>query len=109
MADAPFADLASTIKQLRTELTKAMTEGQGEQLLFGLGPVELEFLIDVKNETSGEGGIKFRVITLGGRRMRGVTNSKIKLTLNPLESAGNPARIASTGKKQIPGTGHPDG
>jgi Trypsin-co-occurring domain 2 len=104
MADEPFADLASTIKQLRTELTKAMAEGHGEQLLFDLGPVELEFLIDVKNETSGEGGIKFNIITLSGRRMRGLTNShKIKLTLNPLDSAGNPARIASTGKKQIPG------
>lgn len=105
MADEPFADLASTIKQLRAELTKAMSEGQGEELLFGLGPVELELLMDIKNQTSGEGGIKFNIITLGARKVRGRTNShKITLTLNPVDSAGNPARIASTGKRKIPGT-----
>jgi hypothetical protein len=105
MADRPFADLASTIKQLRVELTKAMAEGQGEELLFGLGPIELELLMDIKNETGVEGGIKFNIITLGGRKLRALANShKITLTLNPLDSAGNPARIASTGRKKIPGT-----
>ncbi len=105
MADVPFADLASTIRQLRAELTKAMAEGQDEELRFGLGPVELELLLDIKNETSGEAGIKFNIITLGGRKLRGRTNShKINLTLNPVDSEGNPARIASSGKSKIPGT-----
>jgi hypothetical protein len=104
MADEPFADLASTIKQLRTELTKAMAEGQGEQLLFGLGAVELELVVDVKNETGVDGGIKFNVITFGARKQRGHTNShKIKLTISPVDAAGNPARVASTGKAKIPG------
>jgi hypothetical protein len=104
MADEPFADLAATIKQLRAELTKAMAEDQDEQLLFGLGPVELELLMDIKKETSGEAGIKFNIITLGGRKLRDRSDShKITLTLNPVDPDGNPARIASTGKKEIPG------
>ncbi|MEV6341348.1 trypco2 family protein [Nocardia vinacea] len=104
MGNEHFADLASTIRQLRAELNKAMTEGQGEDLRFGLGPVELELHVDVKNEHSGEGGIKFNVITLGGRKSRSNTNShKIKLTLNPIDQAGNPARIASPGRTRIPG------
>ena len=105
MADEPFADLASTIRQLRAELTKAMAEGQDKQLRFGLGAVELELLMDIKSETGGEAGIRFNVITLGGRKLRGRTNShKITLTLNPVDAEGNPARIASAGKERIPGT-----
>jgi hypothetical protein len=80
-----------------------MHEGKGEELPFGLGPVELEFLVDVSKETTGGGGIKINVITFGGKKTSGLTNShKIKLTLNPVGIHGYPARIAATGQSEIP-------
>jgi len=103
MTDGTAADLGDTIKQIRAELTRAMHEGKGEELLFGLGPVELEFLVDVNKETTAGGGIKINVITLGAKRASGLTNSnKIKLTLNPVDVHGDPARIAATGQSEIP-------
>lgn len=103
MPDQSLADLASTIKTLRTELTKAMADGEGEQLLFGLGPVELELHMEITNETSGEGGIRFNILTLGASKSRANANShKITLTLHPLDAEGNPARIAAYGKTEIP-------
>ncbi|MER6582129.1 trypco2 family protein [Nonomuraea sp. NPDC001023] len=103
MTDDQFADLSATIRQIRRELTRAMHEGEGQELLFGLGPVELEFLVDVKNEVSGEGGVKISVISVGAKKAKGRSDShKIKLTLNPVDVDGNPARIAAMGKSSIP-------
>ena len=103
MPDQPLTDLASTIKKLRTELTMAMADGEGEQLLFGLGPVQLELHMEITNEISGEGGIRFNILTLGASKSRGNADShKITLTLHPLDTQGNPARIAAYGKSEIP-------
>jgi hypothetical protein len=33
---------------------------------FRLGPVELEFALEVKKDVKAQGGVKFRVISLGG-------------------------------------------
>lgn len=104
-ADGDVADLGDTIRQIMAELTRAMHEGKGEDLLFGLGPVELEFMVDVNKETTAGGGIKINVITLGGKKTSGQTNSrKIKLTFDPLDANSDPARIAATGQSEIPGS-----
>ena len=103
MPNAPFADLADTIRMLRAELTTAMADGEGEQLLFGLGPVDLELHLEITNETSGKGGIKFNILTIGASKSRGDANThKITLRLNPVDAKGNPAHIAAYGKSEIP-------
>jgi Trypsin-co-occurring domain 2 len=47
-------ELAEVIAELRRELQEAMNAGEGEQLRFELGPVELEATVAV--EKSGGGG-----------------------------------------------------
>ena len=103
MAKAPFADLSSTIKMLRSELTKAMADGKDEQLLFGLGPVDLELHMEITNDLTGGGGIKFNILTFGASKSHGDSNAhKITLRLNPVDAKGNPAQIAAYGKSEIP-------
>jgi Trypsin-co-occurring domain 2 len=59
-------ELAEVIGELRPELQEAINAGEGEQLRFELGPVELEPTVAV--EKGGGGGVKVRfwVLELGG-------------------------------------------
>lgn len=86
--------IAKVIQGVRKELSDAIAEGDGKDLRFKLGAVELEFQVEVsggvKGEVSAEGGIQIGVISIGklsgkgeGERSRSNTHT-IKLTLNPV-------------------------
>jgi hypothetical protein len=55
-------ELAQVIGQLRRELSVAMREGEGEDLRFELGPVELELTVGVSKEAGPNAKVRFWVI-----------------------------------------------
>ena len=77
--------LASAIKALRRELVTALHEGKDQDVRFALGPIELEFQVEVSREGGGDAGIKFWVVSLGakGTRRSGTTHT-VKLSLSPV-------------------------
>lgn len=96
--------LANVIKGLRKELSEAIAAGDGEDIRFQLGPVELEFQVEVSLEAEGKagakGGIQFGVISLGEvsgettvSRSQGTIHT-IKLTLNPVTADGNTVEVS---------------
>jgi hypothetical protein len=99
MVDEPVG-LAAAIRRLRTELSEARVEGEGEDLRFRLGQVELEFAIEVTREGSGEAGIKFWVVSLGGRA--GVSDARthrVTLSLVPQVRVGDRWEDALVGQE----------
>jgi len=92
-----WVGLADAIRELRRELTEAMTEGQGKPIRFELGPVEMEFLLEVSKDAGGEAGVKFWVISLGGKgSMSSGSTHRVKLSLIPKSSSGGVPEIADT-------------
>jgi len=84
--------LADAVRELRSELMAAMAEAEGQRLSFELEAVEMEFLVEVSKDESGEAGIKFWVVNVGARG--GVTSGtthRVTLTLSPKDR--------STGRK----------
>ncbi len=84
-----WVGLAEAIRALRSELTTAMVEGADQQLQFELGPVEMEFLLEVQKEAVGEAGVKFWVINIGGKG--GVSSGsthRVTLALTPRTRGG---------------------
>ena len=59
MADQ--VELAQVISRLREELNAAMREGEGEDLRFELGPVELELTVAVSKEAGPNTKVRFWV------------------------------------------------
>lgn len=85
--EIPLADL---IKALRRELQAAIEEGEGGDLLFALGPIDLELQVEVGRETSGEAGIRFWVVSLGGTASRSSSTSHtVRLSLTPVSRSGD--------------------
>lgn len=78
--------LAQAIGALRRELEEAQKFSSGQDLRFRLGPVEMEFLVEVTKEGSGEAGVKFWVVNTSakGTMSRGATH-RLTLTLHPYD------------------------
>ena len=89
--------LAEAIGALRRELADAQRAGSGEDFRFRLGPVEMEFLVELTKEGSGEAGVKFWVVNAGakGTVSRGTTH-RLTLTLHPYDArTGTDAEVGS--------------
>ena len=89
--------LAEAIDVVRSELVKAQDAGRGADLRFAVGPVEMEFVVEVVKSGKGEVAIKvLNVLSLGGGGAvsRGETN-RIKVVLNPISKDGVPFEVAA--------------
>jgi hypothetical protein len=83
--------LDDAIRALRRQLSAAVAESQGQELRFGLGPVELEFEMVVSRDAGGGGGIRFWVVSLDGKgSVSKVTTHRIRLRLDPVTADGRP-------------------
>jgi hypothetical protein len=91
-------ELATVIRQLRTELNEALTDAEGERLRFQLGPVEMSLTVTVSREAAPGGKVRFWVIEAGGEaRYSREAVQDIKLVLTPLDmqsSAGQDGKAA---------------
>jgi hypothetical protein len=76
--------LADTIKALRAELVRAMTNAQGEELRFAPGEVELELAMEISAETGADAGIRFGVVSIGAKGTASEAQThRIKMKLQP--------------------------
>ena len=111
-------ELAEVISQLRAELDQARKAAEGEELRFGLGPVELEVTVALDREGKTGGKVKFWVAEVGAEgKLSSTSTQRIKLTLQPTigspqgsepaggEAATSPASAVSVyvGGNAVPG------
>jgi hypothetical protein len=103
-AGATTVGLADAIRALRAELTAAMAEGQGQELKFKSGPVEMEFALEVTKEAGVEAGVKFWVVTLGGKgSVSAAATHRVKLELQPVGEGGTDFVINDTVSGSVTG------
>lgn len=96
-----LAGLAETIAALRRELLKAVDEGAGKDVRFQLGPVEIEFQMGVSKEAGAEAGVKFWVLTLGGRgKVAQDATHHVKVSLQPVDREGRVLPVAEAVSKR---------
>jgi hypothetical protein len=81
---AQGVELAQMISQLRQDLISAMQAGEDKELLFELGPVELELTVAVSKEGGPNAKVRFWVIEVGADgKVASQSTQRIKLTLDP--------------------------
>jgi hypothetical protein len=106
MANIPIAEAIQTI---RREIVKAAKAGENEDIKFELGPIELEFQVEIAQERSGTSGVSagFNVWVIeaevsgeGTVQHSRATTHTVKLTLNPTNAQGGPLQVAETGAKK---------
>lgn len=94
-------ELAELIGQLRAELTEAMSAGEGTDLRFELGPVELELTIAVNKEAKPGAKIRFWVVELGADvSAASGSTQRIKLSLDPRRTAEPDRKVVISGDEK---------
>ena len=89
-------ELAEVIGELRRELQEVLNAGEGEQLRFELGPVELEATVAVEKSGGGGAKVRFWVIEVGGDAKVGeVTTHRVKLALQTRLAGGGKVWVAA--------------
>ena len=85
MADGMQIPLASAIRALREEIVEAVRAGSSEELRFALGQVELELQVQASREASADAGIRFSLVSVGGKGSRSsVATQTVRLSLTPV-------------------------
>lgn len=77
--------LSQAIRALRREIVEANRASKNEEIRFKLGPIELEFGLEVAREAGGEAGLRFWVVSIGalGKRASAATHT-VKMVLTPV-------------------------
>jgi Trypsin-co-occurring domain 2 len=99
-ADPVGLGLAEAIGQVRTELERAINEGENSEIAFRPGPVELEFEVAFAKTGGVEGGFQLSVLSFGAKRERSSTAThRMKVALTPVDRQGRDKLIGDIGKK----------
>ncbi|MFC8506723.1 trypco2 family protein [Streptomyces sp. NPDC057411] len=96
--DSAWIGLAEAVKQLRAELETAMAESADSRLRFELGPIELEFQVDLRRTGGVDGALRWGVVSLGGKREQSSgSGHRVTLVLNPKDgTTGANAEVSAT-------------
>jgi len=93
-------ELASVLRQLRSELNEALDDAEGERLRFELGPVEVSLTVTVSREAAPGAKVRFWVVEAGAdARLSRDAIQDIKLTLTPVDTQ---APVGPDGKAAAP-------
>jgi hypothetical protein len=80
-------ELASVLRQLRTELNEALADAEGERLRFELGPVQVSLSVTVSREATPGAKVRFWVVEAGAdTRLSREAAQEIKLVLTPIDT-----------------------
>ncbi|MFD8935183.1 trypco2 family protein [Streptomyces sp. NPDC059578] len=95
--DSTWIGLAEAVHQLRAELETAMAEGADKHLRFELGPIELEFQVDLRRTGGVDGALRWGVVSLGGKKeLSSGSGHRVTLVLNPKNSVtGENAEVSA--------------
>ncbi|MFC9730590.1 trypco2 family protein [Streptomyces roseolus] len=94
-----WVGLAEAVQQLRAELETAMEEGEGKQLRFELGPIEMEFQVDLRRTGGIDAGLRWGVVSVGGKgEVSGGSAHRVTLVLQPKNSATGANAEVSAGR-----------
>lgn len=102
--------MADAVAAVRDELLEAAARGVGQGVEFRVGPVELEFAVELRADTKAKAGFKAWVVT--GEVEAGVAHSRthrVKVALTPqLPGGGDLLVHGDSGRPQGPGdvSGH---
>jgi hypothetical protein len=96
--DTDRLGLVQLIQALRSELFQAAKAGDRNELVFDVGPIDLDLEVAVTKEGKGDVGVQFWVFTAsGGGSYQSAHTQKLHLQLTPKTQSGQDWQVNATG------------
>ncbi|MCY0939219.1 MULTISPECIES: trypco2 family protein [unclassified Streptomyces] len=82
-------ELAKAVAAVRDELLEAAASGVGQDITFAVGPVEMEFEVELRSDAKATGGFRVWAVTADAEAgvSRGRTH-RVSFTLTPKSADG---------------------
>jgi Trypsin-co-occurring domain 2 len=94
--------LSVAVSRLREEVWAAVSAAAGEELVFTLGPIEVEFQVAVTDARGGEVGVRFWVVSLGAKALRSREQTQsVRFTLTPHLAGAPDADVKVSARGQL--------
>ena len=94
--------LADAVRALRRELQEAIRQGEGEDLQFALGPVELELHLSISKDWEGQGGSPLGHHDRRRTEPDPAETHTVKLSLTPVTAAGSDVLVTGLSSARDP-------
>ncbi|TXS35608.1 hypothetical protein EAO75_43905 [Streptomyces sp. uw30] len=89
-----YVELATAIEAVREELRR--TAAHADDLRFEVGPIELEFGVELRQDPKTRAGVRVMVLTGGPDQAAGAAQHRIRLELTPQSRHGRALMIGDT-------------
>ena len=88
MSDFEQIELSAAVRAIREQLVLASVAGAGEAIRFEVGPIDMEFTVELTREAGAKGGVRAWVVNAeaDARATRGSTH-KVSFRLTPKDAA----------------------
>lgn len=88
MTDGQNIELADAIEAIRLGLLDAADRGHGQAIQFEVGPVTLDFTVELTRDARAKGGVKAWVLTTDAEAgIKSTRTHKVSVTLTPKNTA----------------------
>jgi hypothetical protein len=103
-------ELADAVAAVREELLHAAARGIGQPVAFQVGPIELAFTVELRQDAKAKAGFRAWVVSgdAEGGLSRGRTH-RVSMTLTPIRPDGSPWLVAGDPEDRPPGPGDVSG
>jgi hypothetical protein len=102
-------ELAKAVASVRDELLTAAAQDLGSEVEFMVGPIELEFVVELRRDAKLKTGFKAWVVSADAEgSVTKASTHKVKLTLTPRKPGGGDLLVAGdvtrpSGPGDVPG------
>ncbi|MFI6106235.1 trypco2 family protein [Streptomyces sp. NPDC051310] len=101
-------ELGDAVTALRDSLMEAALRGEGRDITFDVGPIELEFNVEIRQEARGKASFRAWVVTADAEGSAARSRShRVLVTLTP-RRGGGPVQISADGRGSAAGGEAPD-
>lgn len=87
MAGFDEIELSNAVHAIREQLTQAMQHGADSPIHMTVGPIQMDFTVELRREATATGGVKAWVVSADAeaKKSRGTTH-RVSFTLTPKDS-----------------------
>ena len=105
MSDFSEIELSAAVRAVREQLVRAALDGAGAPIRFEVGPIQMEFAVELRREAGASGGVRAWVLSADAEaRASRATTHRVSFTLTPKDAvSGSPVEV---GDDRPAGTSH---